>query len=295
MMAPDASIKMRMEQLAAAKAATDLPVIRIVPSTSWLALRLRELWEYRELLYFFVWRDVKVRYKQTAIGAAWSIIQPLLTMITFTLVFDKFAKIPSDGLPYPVFSYAALLPWNYFAKCLNASIGSVVGNANLITKVYFPRLLLPISATLSGIIDFAISFIFLLVMMAWYGIVPTWGTLLLPCFILLTILTALSVGLWLAVLNVRFRDVGQATAFFIQIWLFASPVAYPVSVVPEKWRALYSLNPMVGVIEGFRWALLGKQMPETTPIAIGIAVALLLLVGGIVFFKRMEKTFADIV
>jgi len=277
------------------KSAMDIPVIRIGPSTSWLALRLSELWDYRELLYFFVWRDVKVRYKQTAIGAAWSVIQPLMTMIVFTVVFDKFAKMPSDGLPYPIFAYAALLPWNYFTKSLNGGIGSVVGNANLVTKVYFPRLLLPVSATLPGIIDFAISFVFLLIMMAWYGILPTWGILLLPCFILLTMLTALSVSLWLSVINVKYRDVGQATSFLVQLWLFASPVAYPVSVVPEKWRALYSLNPMAGVIEGFRWALLGKQMPDLIPIVISIAVVLLLLAGGIIFFKRMEKTFADVV
>ena len=277
------------------KSAMELPVIRIGPSTSWLALRLSELWDYRELLYFFVWRDVKVRYKQTAIGAAWSVIQPLMTMIVFTVVFDKFAKMPSDGLPYPIFAYAALLPWNYFTKSLNGGIGSVVGNANLVTKVYFPRLLLPVSATLPGIIDFAISFVFLLIMMAWYGILPTWGILLLPCFILLTMLTALSVSLWLSVINVKYRDVGQATSFLVQLWLFASPVAYPVSVVPEKWRALYSLNPMAGVIEGFRWALLGKQMPDLIPIVISIAVVLLLLAGGIIFFKRMEKTFADVV
>jgi len=277
------------------RSALDIPVIRISSSTSWLALRLGELWDHRELLYFFVWRDVKVRYKQTAIGAAWAIIQPILTVVTFTIIFDKFAKMPSDGLPYPVFSYAALLPWNYFAKSLNGSIISVVAGANLITKVYFPRLLLPISATVSGLIDFGISFIFLLGMMAWYGIVPTWGALLLPCFILLTMLTALSVGLWLSVINVRFRDVAQATSFLIQIWLFASPVAYPVSVVPERWRALYSLNPMAGVIEGFRWALLGKQMPDIVSIITSAAVVLLLLVGGIIFFKRMENTFADIV
>jgi homopolymeric O-antigen transport system permease protein len=277
------------------KSGLGLPIIRITSSTNWLALRLSELWDYRELLYFFVWRDVKVRYKQTAIGAAWAIIQPLLTVVAFTIIFDQFAKMPSDGLPYPVFSYAALLPWNYFASSLNRSIGSVVEGANLITKVYFPRLLLPISATVSGLIDFTISFIFLLLMIAWYGIIPTWGALLLPCFILLAMLTALSVGLWLSVLNVRYRDVGQAIPFLIQIWLFASPVAYPVSVVPDKWRALYSLNPLAGVIEGFRWALLGRQMPDIQLITISTAVVLLLLAGGLIFFKRMENTFADVV
>jgi homopolymeric O-antigen transport system permease protein len=276
------------------KLAVDVPVIRIEPSSR-VGLRLSELWDYRELLYFLVWRDVKVRYKQTTIGAAWAIIQPLMTMIIFTLIFDKFAKMPSDGLPYPLFIYAALLPWNYFARSLSQSINSVVGEAHLITKVYFPRLLLPVSATLSGIIDFGISFVFLLGMMAWFGVVPTWSVLVLPLFLLLTMLTALSVGFWLSVINVRYRDVGQAIPFLVQLWMFVSPVAYPVSVVPEKWRFLYSLNPMTGVIEGFRWALLGNEIRDLVPIAISIAVVLALLFGGIIFFKRMEETFADVV
>ena len=275
--------------------AVDIPIIRIEPCSSRLRLGFKELWEYRELLYFLVWRDVKVRYKQTAIGAAWAIVQPLLTMIIFTFVFGKFANMPSDGLPYPVFSFAALLPWTYFARALNQSIMSVVGSANLIKKVYFPRLLLPVSATLSGLIDFGISFIFLLGMMVWYGIVPHWGVLALPFFLILALLTALSVSLWLSAINVRYRDVGQAIPFLIQIWLFASPVAYPVSVVPEKWRLLYSLNPMVGAIEGFRWALLGTETPDILAIVFSVAVVLALLVGGIIFFKRMEETFADVV
>jgi lipopolysaccharide transport system permease protein len=277
-----------------AKTGVAVPVIRIEPSSR-LTLGLRELWDYRELLYFLVWRNIKVRYKQTAIGAAWAIIQPLMTMIIFTLVFGKFANVPSDGLPYPIFSYAALLPWTYFATSLNLSTLSVVSNSNLITKVYFPRLFLPVSAILSGLIDFGISFIFFLVMMIWYGTIPGWGVVFLPGFVLLTILTALSVSLWLSAINVRYRDVGQAIPFLIQLWLFASPVAYPVSVVPEKWRLLYSLNPMTGVIEGFRWALLGREMPSLVSIAISIAVVLALLFGGIIFFKRMEETFADIV
>jgi lipopolysaccharide transport system permease protein len=275
--------------------AAKIPVIRIEPVTGWLALKLHDLWDYRELLYFFVWRDVKVRYKQTAIGAVWAVLQPLMTMIVFTLVFDRFVNVPSDGLPYPLFSYAALLPWTYFARALNQSILSVTSDANLITKVYFPRLLLPISATLSGLVDFGISFAFLLGMMVWYGIVPNWGVLALPFFLIMSLLTALSVSLWLSVLNVRYRDVGQAIPFLIQIWLFASPVAYPVSVVPEKWRLLYSLNPMTGVIEGFRWALLGNPMPDIVPIAISVAVVIALLFGGIMFFRRMEETFADVV
>ncbi len=273
---------------------SDLPVIRI-QSSALLTFGLKELWDYRELLYFLVWRDVKVRYKQTVIGAAWTVIQPLVTVVIFTLVFQNFAKMPSDGIPYPLFSFTALLPWNFFAKALNSSILSLVGNANLITKVYFPRLVLPISAILSGLIDFGISFLFLLGMMIWFGFMPGWGVLAVPLFLLLAVLTALSIGLWLAVINVRYRDIGQATSFFIQLWLFVSPVAYPLSVVPEKWRLLYSFNPMTGVIEGFRWALLGNPMPSLVPIAISIAMVIALLFGGIRFFRRMEETFADVV
>ena len=283
------STKVQLERVA------DTPFIRIEHSHGWASLKLQELWQYRELVYIFVWRDVKVRYKQTAIGFVWAILQPLMTMIVFTLVFGKFAKMPSDGLPYAVFSYAALLPWNYFAKSLTGSISSVVENAHLITKVYFPRLLLPISATLSGIIDFGISFIFLLGMMTWFGFVPTWAALLLPLFLLLIILTALSVSLWLSVINVRYRDVGQAIPLLVQLWLFASPVAYPVSVVPQQWRLLYSLNPMTGVIEGFRWALFGKENPPLMPLMVSMVVVAGLLWGGMVFFKRMELTFAEVV
>jgi lipopolysaccharide transport system permease protein len=275
--------------------AVDIPVIRIRPASDRLASGLKELWQYRELLYFLIWRDVKVRYKQTAIGAAWAIIQPLMTMIIFTVVFGKFANMPSDGLPYPIFSFAALLPWTYFSKALNQSVSSVVADANLITKVYFPRLLLPLSAVVGGLIDFAIAFVFLLAMMAWYGLAPQWGILLLPFFVLLTMLTALSVSVWLSVVNVRYRDVGQAIPFLVQIWLFASPVAYSASVVPENWRFLYNLNPLAGIIEGFRWALLGSQNPPMVSLLSTSAVVLALLYGGIVFFKRMEKTFADVV
>ena len=273
----------------------DTPVIRIRPASDRLANGLKELWQYRELLYFLIWRDVKVRYKQTAIGAAWAIIQPLMTMIIFTMVFGKFANMPSDGLPYPIFTFAALLPWTYFSKALSQSVSSVVADANLITKVYFPRLLLPLAAVVGGLIDFAIAFVFLLGMMAWYGLAPHSGILLLPFFVLLTMLTALSVSVWLSVINVRYRDVGQAIPFLVQIWLFASPVAYPASVVPENWRFLYDLNPLAGIIEGFRWALLGSQNPPIVNLLSTTAVVLALLYGGIVFFKRMEKTFADVV
>jgi lipopolysaccharide transport system permease protein len=275
--------------------AVDIPVIRIRPSSDRLANGLKELWQYRELLYFLIWRDVKVRYKQTAIGAAWAIIQPLMTMIIFTMVFGKFANMPSDGLPYPIFTFAALLPWTYFSKALSQSVSSVVADASLITKVYFPRLLLPLAAVVGGLIDFAIAFVFLLGMMAWYGLAPHSGILLLPFFILLTMLTALSVSVWLSVINVRYRDVGQAIPFLVQIWLFASPVAYSASVVPEKWRSLYNLNPLAGIIEGFRWALLGSQNPPIVSLLSTTAVVLALLYGGIVFFKRMERTFADVV
>jgi lipopolysaccharide transport system permease protein len=259
-------------------------------------VNLSELWDYRELLYFLIWRDVKVRYKQTFIGAAWAIVQPLMTMVVFTLIFGKFANMPSDGLPYPLFSYAALLPWNYFARSFGSSISSVVDNSHLITKVYFPRLLLPISATLTGIIDFGVSFLFLVGMMLWYGFVPSWKmAMVLPLLVVFTMLTALSVSLWLSVINVRYRDIGQAIPFLTQLWLFVSPVAYPLTVVPEKWRLLYSLNPLTGIIAGFRWVLLGTRMTSAIPLLVSILIVFGLLSGGILFFKRMENTFADVV
>jgi lipopolysaccharide transport system permease protein len=274
---------------------SDIPVTRIAPSRSWPSLNLKEIWDYRELLYFLVWRDVKVRYKQTVIGIGWTILQPLTTMLIFTMIFGNFAKVPSDGVPYPVFVYTALLPWNLFAGALNRCTVSLVGNANLITKVYFPRLIVPASAVISGIIDFAIAFVFLLGMMLWFNIVPTWDAIALPIFLLLTLITALAVGLWLSALNVRYRDVGHTIPFLIQVWMFLSPVAYPASLVPEKWRLLYSLNPMAGVIEGFRWALVGKESPAFELIAISTGIVVALLLGGLVYFKRMERTFADVI
>jgi lipopolysaccharide transport system permease protein len=247
------------------------------------------------LLYFLVWRDLKVRYRQTVIGIGWVVLQPLMTMAIFTAVFGTFAKIPSDGLPYPIFAYSALLPWNLFASSLTRGGESVVGNAQLISKIYFPRLLLPLSGLLSPLLDFAISFVILVIMMIWFGTLPTWGVLALPFFLLLALLTALAVGLWLSALNVRYRDVGHTIPFLIQLWMFASPIAYPVSLVPEKWRMLYSLNPMVGVIEGFRWALLGKESPDFGVITISSVMVLALLLPGIVYFKYTERTFADVV
>ena len=271
------------------------PVILIQPSKGLFHLDLRSVWHYRELLYFLVWREVKVRYKQTAIGAAWAIFQPLMTMVIFTVVFGNFAKIPSDGLPYPIFAYTALLPWTYFSQALSRSGASLVGNANLITKVYFPRLIIPLAGVAAPAVDFLFSFLILLGLMLWYGVTPTWGVLALPLFVTLALLTALAVSLWLSPLNVKYRDVGHTLPFLVQFWMYASPVAYPVSLVPEKWRLLYSLNPMAGVIEGFRWALLGKESPDFAVIAVSTCVVLVLLFGGIVYFKKMERTFADIV
>jgi len=273
----------------------DAPFMWIEPTRGWVSLKLHELWTYRELLYFLIWRDVKVRYKQTVIGAAWAVLQPLSAMVLFTVVFSMFAKIPSDGLPYPVFAYVALLPWNFFSSALNRSGSSIVGQASLISKVYFPRLIVPLSATLSGIVDFAIAFVLLIGMMVWFGLVPTWKLVTLPLFLLLALLTALAIGLWMSALNVRYRDVGHTIPFLTQFWMFASPVAYPISVVPEKWRLLYSLNPLVGVIEGFRWALRGTASPDFATLGVSAFVGRLLLLAGAVYFKRMERTFADVV
>jgi len=272
------------------------PFVRIDPPGGWFSLGLHELWEYRELLYFLVWRDLKVRYKQTVIGVCWAVLQPLISMIIFTIVLGKLARIPSDGLPYPLLVYSGLLPWGYFASAFNRCVQSVVGEANLISKIYFPRLLLPIAGTISGLIDFAISLVLLLGMILWYGMVPSWGILALPIFLLLELSTALAVGLWLSSLNVRYRDVGQAIPFLTQAWMFASPVVYPVSLIPEKWQVFYySLNPMVGVIEGFRWALLGKASPNFSLMAVSGIVVLAVLISGVIFFKNMERTFADVV
>lgn len=269
--------------------------ILIGPDKGLFHLDLGELWQYRELLYILIWRDVKVRYKQTVIGATWVILQPLMTMVIFTVVFGNFAKIPSDGLPYPVFAYTALLPWTYFAQALSRSGVSVVGSANLITKVYFPRLIVPLSGAVSPAVDFLLSFIILLGLIVWYKIRFTLCIFALPLFIILAFITALSVSLWLSPLNVRYRDVGYTIPFLNQIWMYASPVVYPISLVPEKWRLLYSLNPMAGVIEGFRWALLGKESPDFGVMAVSASVVLVLLLSGIVFFKRMEPTFADVI
>jgi len=272
-----------------------VPTLVIQPSRGWVSLRLGELWEYRELLYFLVWRDVKVRYKQTALGAAWAIIQPFFTMVVFSLFFGKLAKIPSEGVPYPIFSYAALVPWTFFSNGLTQSSNSLVGSANLITKVYFPRLTIPIATVLSGVIDFVLAFAVLLGMMLYYGIIPTVNVLWLPLFLLLALVASLGVGLWLSALNVEYRDVRYVVPFLTQFWLFATPIAYPSSLLNEPWRTLYGLNPMVGVVEGFRWALLGTNTAPGPMIAVSSLAAVLILVGGAFYFRRMEKTFADVV
>lgn len=271
-----------------------LPTFHIKPESGWTEIGFRELWEYRELLYFLTWRDVKVRYKQTALGAAWAIIQPLFMMLVFSLFFGRLAKVPSDGVPYPVFTLCALLPWQLFAHALTESGNSLVSNERLITKVYFPRLVIPIAAVLGGLVDFAIAFVLLLLMMAYYGIVPTWAVITLPGFVLLAVLTALGVGLWLSALNVQYRDVRHTLNFLVQFWLFATPVAYPSSLVPARWRPLMGLNPMAGVVEGFRWALLGKSDPPGPILGVSIVVVLLILIGGLYYFRRMESAFADI-
>jgi lipopolysaccharide transport system permease protein len=273
----------------------NVQIVRIVPSRGWVALQLEELWAYRELLYFLIWRDVKVRYKQTALGAAWAILQPIFTMIVFSLFFGRLGKMPSDGIPYPLFSFAALVPWTYFSHGLSQASNSLVGSANLIKKVYFPRLSIPIASVASGLIDFMLAFLVLIGMIVYYGIVPTINVIWLPLFLLLTLITALGVSLWLSALNVHFRDVRHVIPFLTQLWLFATPIAYPSSLLSEPWRTLYSLNPMVGVVEGFRWALLGTSTAPGPMIIVSSTAAVVILVSGVFYFRRMEKTFADVV
>lgn len=273
--------------------ASTSPAIRIEPPRGLFELRLREVWAYRELLYFLVWRDVKIRYKQTAIGVLWVVLQPILNMLVFTLVFGRLAKLPSDGLPYPVFYFAALIPWTYFSTSLSSATNVVVENQHLITKVYFPRLILPVSSVLSGLVDFAIGFVALSIFCVAYGILPTLAALWLPALLLFALLTALGVGLWMSALNALYRDVRYVIPFVIQFWMFASPVAYASSLVPARWRWLYGLNPMAGVIDGFRWSITGRgQAPSFLLLASALAIALVFL-GGLLFFNRMEAFFAD--
>jgi lipopolysaccharide transport system permease protein len=278
-----------------AHGAASMPVTRIERAPGWISLNLGELWRYRELLYFLTWRDVVVRYKQTALGASWAIIQPVMTMVVFSLVFGRLSGIPSDGVPYPLFSFAALVPWTFFANGLVQSSNSLVGSANLIQKVYFPRLMIPAASVLGGAVDFVLAFVVLLGMMAYYGIAPSINILWLPLFLLLALATALGVGLWLSALNVRFRDVRYVVPFITQFWLFATPIAYPSSLLDEPWRTIYGLNPMAGVVEGVRWALLGTNTAPGPMIALSALVAMVMLVGGAYYFRRMERAFADIV
>lgn len=269
--------------------------LRIEPSRGWVSLQLKDLWAYRELMYFFVWRDIKVRYKQTALGAAWAVIQPLFTMLIFSLFFGRLAKIPSDGIPYPLFAYAALVPWTFFAQGLTQSADSLVGQGNLIKKIYFPRLAIPLSAVSAGLVDFCISFTVLLGLMARYGVRPSRHVIWLPCLLLLAFVTSLGAGLWLSALNVRFRDVKYALPFVVQFWMFATPIAYPSTLLHGPWRTIFALNPMVGVAEGFRWALLGAKTAPGPMLLASALAALVVLVGGAFNFRRMEKSFADLV
>lgn len=268
-------------------------IVRIEPPRGWFDLRLREVWAYRELLYFFVWRDVKVRYKQTAIGVAWVVIQPLMTMGVFTLFFGRLAKLPSNGLPYPVFYFTALIPWTYFSGALLSCTSVVVENQRVITKVFFPRLVLPISAVIAGLVDFSIGCVVLAVVLGVYHMRPGVSALWLPLLLVLTILTALGVGLWMSALNALYRDVKYVVPFLLQFWMFASPVVYPSSMVPERWRWLYGLNPMAGVIDGFRWTLTGHGQPPGPVLIASSAAVVLVLAGGLLFFQRMEGSVAD--
>jgi homopolymeric O-antigen transport system permease protein len=275
---------------------SELPVTILAPAKGLGALNLRDLWLYRELIYFLTWRDLKVRYKQTLLGASWAILRPLLTMVVFSIFFGDLAKVPSDGVPYPIFSFAALVPWGLFSDAVSVAGRSLVQNRHMITKVYFPRVILPLSSILAGVVDFLIAFVILVGMMIFYKISPTVHIWTLPLFLLLALITSAGVGLWLAALNVQYRDVAYITPFLTQFWLFVTPIAYPASMVPAKWQLIYSLNPMAGVVEGFRWALLGTdQGAPGTQLVVSSVVAIVLLVTGLVYFRRMERNFADMV
>ncbi len=281
--------------MASAFAHEDSCAVVIEPREGYVQVGWWELWGARELFYFLAWRDLKTRYAQTAIGASWALMQPLLSTLIFTLVFSYLAKVPSDGLPYPLFAFAAILPWSLFSKSLERSTLSVVTEGGLIKKVYFPRLIIPISSTFINLVDFAVGLLILVGMMAWYQLVPQWTVIFLPLFVAVALLAALSVSLWLSALNVKYRDVASVVPLITQLWMFASPVLYPASLVPESIRWYYGLNPMAGVIEGFRWALFGKTAPDWSMVSVSLAVVLVLLVGGVMFFRRVERTFADVI
>ncbi len=265
----------------------------IKPTTGWAALNLRDMWLYRELIFFMTWRDLKVRYKQTLLGVGWAILQPFLTMVVFSIFFGNLAEVPSDGVPYPIFSYTALIPWTLFSKALQDASRSLVANSHMITKVYFPRMILPISSVFAGVVDFLIAFVVLMGMMIYFNITPTSNVWTLPLFLLLAIITAIAVGLWLSALNVLYRDINYILPFLTQFWMYLTPIAYPSSMVPEQWQAIYALNPMTGVVEGFRWALLGTGQPPGLMTLVSAGVAVFLLISGMFYFKRMERLFAD--
>lgn len=267
--------------------------IHIKPSTGLAALNLRDLWLYRELIFFMIWRDIKVRYKQTLLGAAWAVIQPVLTMLVFNFIFGTVAKVPTEGIPYPIFSYTALLPWGLFSTALNNASRSLTANQNMVTKIYFPRLVLPLSSVLGGLVDFAIAFLILVVMLVYYKVTPTPTIWTLPFFLILTVVTALGVALWLSAINVQYRDVNYVLPFLTQFWLFLTRVAYSAKIISDKWQLVYSLNPMAGVVNGFRWALLGTSTGPNLSMAISIGISLIFLVSGLFYFRAMERTFAD--
>ncbi len=269
--------------------------IVIEPSRGWLSLNLGEVWQYRDLLSMLVWRDFSTRYRQSILGLAWALVRPIFTVLVFTVIFGRVAKLPSDGIPYPLFSLAALMPWFYFSNALNNATNSVVGGQGLLTKVYFPRLVLPLASVASGMADLAVQFVLLLGLMAWYGVVPSWTVVLVPWFLLECMLVSLALGLWLTALNVKYRDITHLVPFVVQIWMYLTPIVYASSMVPHRYRALYSLNPLVGVVDGFRWAMLGQSSPNWSMLAISSAVVLLLLVTGLYYFRRVEQTFADII
>lgn len=267
----------------------------IKPSRGWAALNLQDLWLYRELIFFMTWRDLKVRYKQTLLGASWAILQPFMTMIVFSIFFGNLAKVPSDGVPYPIFSYTALIPWTLFSKALQDASRSLVANRHMITKVYFPRMILPLSSVMAGLVDFLIAFIVLFGMMCYYKIHPTVNVWVLPLFLLLALVTAVGVGLWLSALNVLYRDINYVLPFLTQFWMYLTPIAYPSSMIPAEWQVIYALNPMTGVVEGFRWALLGTGQPPGIMTLVSSIAAVVLLISGMFYFRRMERLFADMV
>ena len=267
----------------------------IEPSKSWFDLKPKALWDHRELLYFLAWRDLKARYAQTVMGLAWAVVQPLFMMVVFTIIFDKIARFPSDGIPYLLFAYAALVPWTFFAKSLDRSGSSVVTQSNLITKIYFPRLIIPLSATLGGLLDFAIAFLLLVAMMIWFGVLPTWKLVVVPFYLLLTIMASLAVSLWFSALFVKYRDIAALIPLMTQVWMFACPIVYPISMIPQEWQRLYSINPMVGVIGGFRWALLGTPAPDPAVLALNVLTIAVFLLLGMAYFNRMANTFADVI